>query len=315
MKLTLDYNPPKENSGINHRHKLVLLGSCFSENIGDLLSKHRFECSINPGGILFDAMSVCGFLEDVISPDLARPTYLVERGGRFFSYLHHSSVSGATADEMADQRRSVLLSAHKTMLEADFLIVTLGTAFTQFLGESNMPVANCHKQPGTLFTKKLATPEQITGRFGEILGAIWKLNKKLHVIFTVSPVKYLKDGPVNNNLSKASLLLAVNTLVGQYKSCSYFPAYELVTDDLRDYRFFKEDFSHPNDLAIKYVWEKFGAAWFSTETLNLVAEIEKLNKALAHRMLHHHPEERERLQEHIRKQKEIIRQLEPAIAL
>jgi hypothetical protein len=196
---------------------------------------------------------------------------------------------------------------------ADFLFITFGSAFYFHHLGLETGVANCHKQPGSMFNKRMLPVNVIVSEYSALIRAISQFNPKLKIIFTVSPVKYLKDGLVENNISKSTLLLSVNELSARHDNCFYFPAYELVADDLRDYRFYKEDMAHPNDQAIHYVWDKFSDTYFSDKTKELNKLIGKLNTALSHRKLHDHPDEKEKFEKHLSEMTEEIRKIEPGI--
>ena len=176
-------------------------------------------------------------------------------------------------------------------------------------------VANCHKQPQQIFEKNILAVNEIVSAYSGLIKKLQSFNQKLKIIFTVSPVKYLKDGVIENNLSKSVLTIAIHELIKQHKSCYYFPAYELVNDDLRDYRFYKEDLAHPNDLAINYVWEKFSDTCFNQKTILLNKEINKLNLALNHKEMNTGSLEQKKLQDFISKQKEEIKKADPTIEL
>jgi hypothetical protein len=239
--------------------------------------------------------------------------YLVERNGVFFSYAHHSSFHNEDDEDLLKKINHENKTAFEFLKETDYLFITFGSAFFYHHIQLNEPVANCHKQAGNLFEKRLLTVEEITEKYSALIAHLKSFNPKLKIIFTVSPVKYFKDGVIENNISKSTLLLSAHQLVKQFDNCYYFPAFELVNDDLRDYRFYKEDLAHPNDLAIDYVWNKFSDCFFNKQTLLLNKQIHALNLALNHRKLITHSEEAIKLNDFILKQKDLIRKTNPEI--
>lgn len=313
MKFHLDHIPAKPGFEIDHASKVFLTGSCFSENIGHLLKEHKFAAYPNPSGILFNPVSIYQTLKNSIHLTTFDKKYLLNRGGIFLSYLHHSSVNSADKEALAAKINAENEAAHAFLKNAGYLIITFGSAYFYEHTGLNAAVANCHKQAGNTFEKKLADASDIVYMYAELIKDLQQLNPSLKLIFTVSPVKHLKDGLIENNLSKATLLLSIHKLTGLFHNCFYFPAYELVNDDLRDYRFYKADMAHPNELAIDYVWEKFSGCFFNAKTLQLNQKINKLNLAMNHRHMNGNSEETEKLQDFITRQKEEIRKLNPGI--
>jgi hypothetical protein len=309
MKLHLNYTPPKPGFEINHGQKLLLTGSCFSENIGSLLNEYKFATLTNAAGILFNPLSIFNNLMDCIQQTPFNPNNIIEKGGEFFSFLHHSSVNDSSKEKLAEKIDQINADTFKFIKEGHYLIITFGSAYYYKHHGLNACVANCHKQPGTHFEKKLLSVTEVVEIYDRLIARLSEINSGLKIIFTVSPVKYLKDGVVENNLSKATLLLSVNQIVQKNVNCFYFPAYDLVIDDLRDYRFYKEDMAHPNSQAIKYVWEKFSETYFNDKTKLLNEKISQLNAALKHKTLHNNSEESLKFQKHIEELVEEIKKL------
>lgn len=309
MNFHLNYTPPKSDFEINHDQKIFLIGSCFSDNIGKLLSEHKFKTLSNPDGILFNPLSIYTSLKNTLNQTTANKNLLLQYQHSFYSYLHHSSIHASEKKELIEKINSGTQTAFSFLSTTDVLIITFGTAFYYHHIQLKQTVANCHKQPSNYFEKKLLTVQEIVTLYSDLIKALHATNPNLKIIFTVSPVKYLKDGIVENNISKSTLLLSVHQLAAQLKNCFYFPAYELVNDDLRDYRFYKEDLAHPNEQAIGYVWQKFSSIFFSEKTLEINQEIEKLNSALSHRVMNEQNLEYQKLQHFITAQKEKIKAL------
>lgn len=313
MRLHLDHKPAKTGIEINHSHKVFMAGSCFADNIGALLSQNKFEILSNPNGIQFNPSSISNGINSCIYAEDINEDFILNRDDIFFSYLHHSSVHTTGKSDLLKKINNENKKASQFLKTADFLFIALGSAYVYRHLNLDVIVSNCHKQPGSTFEKSLLKIDAIVNDYSILINSLQAFNPALRVIFTVSPVKYLKDGIIENNLSKSTLLLSIHELTQRFKNCHYFPAYELVTDDLRDYRFYKEDLAHPNEQAIKYVWEKFSDCYFSKETLALNQQIQKLNLALNHRSLIQNSAEAFKLNDFIIKQKQEIHRLNPAI--
>ncbi|MEI8075538.1 MAG: GSCFA domain-containing protein, partial [Bacteroidota bacterium] len=266
MKFHFEFDIKKLNPSIQLQHKLMLIGSCFTENIGDKLSKHKFTVLENPHGILFNPVSVSEALSDYISNKVYTESDLFYINESWHSWKHHSRFSGLTKAESLHKINTAIATAHNYLKQADHLVITLGSAWLYTLTEkaaNSIPyavAANNHKAPSDWFQKKLMNPSEAIYLLNELIKSLQVFNPKLTIIFTVSPVRHLREGLVENNRSKSVLIQAVHQLVDTYNHLYYFPAYELVIDDLRDYRFYAEDLVHPNYQATQYVWEKLIAA-------------------------------------------------------
>lgn len=313
MRFHLNHTPEKPEFEIKHGEKLFLTGSCFSENIGWLLKEHKFTVINNPSGILFNPLSIYVQLNNSISNAKINPAQIIERGDEYFSYLHHSSVKAASTEALMNEINLATKLSYDFLKSANYLVITFGTAYYYQSKKLGTCVANCHKQPGNLFEKKLLSVNEIVETYTGLIAELQTLNPNLKIIFTVSPVKYLKDGVVENNISKSTLLLATHELVKNNSNCFYFPAFELVNDDLRDYRFYKEDLAHPNEQAINYVWEKFSYAFFSETTQKLNEKLKKLNTARNHRLLHNNTTEVEKFKKHIAELETEINEMQTGI--
>lgn len=313
MQFNLNYTPPKFDFEIDHKQILFLIGSCFSENIGGILKQNKFKTYSNPSGILFNPASIHQSLTDILNIKDLSDNFILSRNGLYYSYLHHTSVNANTTEELKEKINHQTKKAHDHLKASNVLIVTFGTAFFYHHLTTGQVVANCHKQPQQIFEKNLLAVNEIVSAYTGLIKKIKALNPKLKIIFTVSPVKYLRDGVVENNISKSTLILGIHELIKQNANCYYFPAYELVNDDLRDHRFYKEDLAHPNELAINYVWEKFSDTCFNDQTIELNKQIYKLNQALNHREMSQGNQEQQKLQDFIVKQKGELKKLAPEI--
>lgn len=265
---------------IDHHSKVLLLGSCFVENIGKKMEYYKFRTLQNPFGILFHPASIAGFLEKVNSGNTFSEEDLFFHNERWHSFDAHSALSRPEKGEILQQLNSGIEQTHRFLEEASHVIITLGTAWAYQLVETGKTVANCHKLPQKYFTKELVEADSYLKNCVNIIRC---LNPKTTVIFTVSPIRHLKDGFVENQQSKARLINAVHELISSEENTAYFPSYEFMMDELRDYRFYEADMLHPSQTAINYIWEKFVETWMSMETAATLEEIEKIQKGLSHR--------------------------------
>jgi len=271
---------------IRYGDKILLTGSCFTEHIGDALQDWKFDILQNPNGILFDVASVASSLLSYIQPRIYTVDDLIFLNELWQSWQHHSIFSGTDRDAVVASINASQQRAHAFLKEADWLIITLGSAFSYRLAEGGKAVANCHRAPGKTFVKHLLTIEEIQTALDGGLYQLRYFNPKLRVIFTVSPVRHIRDGVVENNRSKARLLESVHHLVEKFDRIYYFPAYELVIDVLRDYRFYDIDMVHPNYSATQFVLEKFTEYGIELAARPLMEELRKLVVARRHRPLH-----------------------------
>lgn len=263
-----------------------LIGSCFTEHIGKKLNESGFEKAINPFGILFNPVSIHRALQRIVSREYySEEELFLTHEKRYVSFDHHGRFSGQDSHLVVEEINRSINIAYENLKKADIVIITLGSAWVYKLLSSGNVVANCHKVPAKEFAKSLLTSSEISNALKGIKDCLLQINPDAKIIWTISPVKHLKDGVVENQVSKASLILAVHQLIEETKDY-YFPAHEIVTDELRDYRFFEKDLAHPNLLAVEYVWERFLQTCFFPEALEKAQEAESLNKLLQHNTLH-----------------------------
>ncbi len=289
MKFHYEFSIKKAGQLIRHPQKLLLVGSCFTENIGEKLRRHKFNTMENPNGILFNPASVADALESYISNSQVSISDIFEHNETWHSWKHHSRYSGITAEECLQKINASTSAAHHFLRSTDHLMITLGSAWAYVLtaeAKNARPgsiAANNHKAPAAWFSKRLLSTTEVIEVLEKMLEALREFNPAVQVIFTISPVRHLREGVIENNRSKAVLIAAVHHLVDKYEQLYYFPAYELVIDDLRDYRFYAEDLVHPNYQATQYVWEKFVEACMQEDTRLLMKEIAEINIAFQHR--------------------------------
>jgi hypothetical protein len=267
---------------ISHQSNLLLIGSCFSENIGNKLIANKFNTLINPSGILFNPISIVNTLNDIIEEKEVAEKDLHFENGLYHSFAHHGRFSGINSKEVLIRIDQSRVGATLFLKKTDVIIVTLGSSWAYRHDDTGEFVANCHKVPNKKFAKELLEVDFIVEKLQGVIDKLQAINSNLKVIFTVSPVRHWKDGAEENTLSKSILNVAIHQLT-RSKAVYYFPAYEMVIDDLRDYRFYKEDMLHPNNVAVDYVWNGFGDAFFSDETLTLNKIICTIDAAIKHR--------------------------------
>ncbi len=289
MKFHFEFDIKRSPRPIQHLQKLLLMGSCFTENIGEKLRRHKFSTLENPNGILFNPVSVSEAVSACIENKRVTADDIFQHNETWHSWKHHSRFSGITADECVQKINDSTSAAHNYLKQTDHLMITLGSAWLYTLtGKAANAVtgsiaANNHKAPADWFQKRLMNAEETVIVLQGMLDELFLFNPNLQIIFTISPVRHLREGVIENNRSKAVLIQAVHQLVEGSELLYYFPAYELVIDDLRDYRFYAEDLVHPNYQATQYVWEKFTEACMNDETRGLMKEIAEINLACQHK--------------------------------
>jgi hypothetical protein len=315
MEFQLPIQIPTPPRPIGYGDEILLTGSCFTEHIGGALNDWKFRTLVNPNGILFDPASVAGSLLSYLEPRRYMAGDLVFFNELWHSWQHHSVYSHIDRDECLRGINASQDAAHDFLLQADWLIITLGTAFSYRLASGGEPVANCHRAPAQTFYKHLMTIEEILASLDSCLHRIFHANPRLQVLFTVSPVRHVRDGVVDNNRSKARLIESVHQLCGKFDRMFYFPAYELVIDVLRDYRFYDIDMVHPNYPATAYVLEKFVQHCIDGPGRQLLEEVKKLVTARRHKPFQPATEAHRRfLREHWQKAIDLSRRF-PALDL
>lgn len=274
---------------IDYTSQSLLLGSCFSENIGEKLTYFKFQSNQNPFGILFHPLAI----EKLILKASKKETYSVDDifflNERWYCFDAHSEVSDTSEENLLEKLNSGLKLTFEQITKATHVVITLGTAWVYRHQKTNHVVANCHKVPQKEFSKELLAVDEIQKSLENTIRSIRSLHKKVHFVLTVSPVRHLKDGFVANQRSKAHLTAAIQETLynsNNKSHISYFPSYEIMMDELRDYRFYKVDMVHPNQLAIDYIWDKFKYVWISKSAYGTMDKVEEIQKGLAHRPFH-----------------------------
>ena len=284
MQFTTKIPVQKSSFPIDYDSKIMLLGSCFAENMGEKFNYFKFQATTNPFGIIFNAVS----LEKLICRGVENRTFtendIFFHNELWHCYEVHSELSNPDKEVFLSNLNSLLESTHRHIASLTHCIITLGTSWVYRNIETNEIVANCHKVPQKNFTKELLSIEQTEKSLQKIVSLIHSINPNCHFIFTVSPVRHIKDGFTENTLSKSHLIAAIHKTITHHTShITYFPAFEIMMDELRDYRFYAEDMLHPNQTAIDYIWIQFFENYVSESVFGLMNEICSIQKGLQHR--------------------------------
>ena len=285
MRWQTETSLPEFQFNIDHKSNILLLGSCFAENIGDRLHFHKFKTVQNPFGIVYNPISLLHTLRVLVGDKMYSSGDVQLANSRYFSYDHHSRFSAARKEETLENINTELETARHALSQTNVAFISLGTAFYWWLNDEERVVNNCHKQPLELFAQKRASVEDVRSALTEVVLMLQKSAPAIQIVFTVSPIRHLKHGSQGNQLSKATLVVAAQELAERMENVHYFPSYELLLDDLRDYRWYEEDLIHPNKMAIDYIWEKFGDAFFTTNTRVAIKDVSGFQKLLNHRPL------------------------------
>jgi len=273
----------KESNQIDYNSSLVLIGSCFSENISKKLNYFKFNTYSNPFGILFNPKAIETLITNAINLKEYTEKDIFNLNERWHCFDTHSDLSNSTKIELLSNLNTAIKSTNKQLETASHIIITLGTAWTYRFIETDSFVGNCHKVPQKKFLKELLSVKKIIASLENLITLIKSVNPKVNIIFTVSPVRHLKDGFVENMQSKAQLLTAIHQIIDKREQLYYFPSYEIMMDDLRDYRFYNSDMVHPNETAVNYIWEQFKNVWIDENAASIMKEIDSIQKGLAHK--------------------------------
>ncbi len=282
MKLQTQIPFSKTDDQIDYQSELLLLGSCFVENIGDKLKYFKFKSLQNPFGILFHSLAIENLVQRAVENSCYTEQDVFNKNGQWMCFSAHSGISTNSKSKLLQNLNGALQVTKEQITKSTHIIITLGTAWVYQNLASNNIVANCHKVPQKEFTKELLSVEEIIKSLENIIQLIAVANPKAQIIFTISPVRHLKDGFVENQQSKAHLITAVHQIIEEH-NVSYFESYEIMMDELRDYRFYGKDMVHPNELAIDYIWEKFKTVWISGNTFPTMDEVDAIQRGLLHR--------------------------------
>ncbi len=280
---------------IDYNSRLMMLGSCFAENMGSKFSYYKFDVDVNPCGIIYNPLSVANVLRLIVEGKQFEKSDLRQVGGKWVSLYHHGAFSSTDPDECLRRINDRLTKATGELRTLDLLVITWGTTWVYRYTRENIVVSNCHKIPSQEFERSRLSVEDIVKEYLVLIGRLREINPGLRILFTVSPIRHWKDGAHGNQLSKATLLLAIDRLREELQHVYYFPAYEIVLDELRDYRFYADDMLHMSGFTVDYIWERFLYSFISPEVLGLMNQIGRVNKGVAHRPFDPQSEEYHRL--------------------
>ncbi|PWK17573.1 GSCFA domain-containing protein [Xanthomarina spongicola] len=273
----------KQHNQIDYNSRLLLIGSCFVENIGNNLEYFKFQNLQNPFGILFHPIAIESLITNAINQKEFSEDDVFFQNEQWHCFNAHSKLSNTNKDTLLKTLNSQIQLTAKQLNSSSHIVVTLGTAWLYRFIETDTIVANCHKVPQKKFLKELLSVDEISESLESIVALIRSVNSSVSIIFTVSPVRHLKDGFIENTQSKAHLISAIHQVVEHKKNLHYFPSYEIMMDELRDYRFYAEDMIHPNNIAVKYIWEKFKEVWINLEAYKTMEEVDVIQKGLQHK--------------------------------
>ena len=282
MRWSIDFPIPDSPFPMSHQSKILSMGSCFAQTIGQKMKNAKFDVLVNPFGTIFHPLNLADLLDHALFQDPLEKDGMLERDGLFLHYATHSDVVGKSPEELTELYSQKLSLTRSYLEQGTHLILTLGTAWI-YEHETFGRVANCHKQPQKLFEKKLTTLEEMEMGLWSVLDNFSRAFPNLKIILTLSPVRHIKDGVAENQLSKSLLRVLCANLERRMSSVRYFPAYEIIMDELRDYRFYKSDLIHPSEEAEEYIWQKWQQAIFPEATREKISEIQKVQLELAHR--------------------------------
>ncbi len=290
---------------IDYQSEIGLIGSCFVENISEKLSYYKFSNWHNPHGILFNPLAIEKTLLDITNNKKYDEKALFYENELWHSWHHHSDFSAGSSSEAIANINASIQKTAKSLKNTSHLIFTLGTAWVYHHIETDQIVANCHKIPQKHFIKRILSVDEIVASLQKSIALVTEINPRIQVLFTLSPVRHLNDGMSANSRSKAQLLTAIHNVISK-SDALYFPAYEIVMDDLRDYRFYNSDMVHPNQVAIDYVWELFKETWINSKSHPIMEQVEQIQKGLLHRAFNPNSEQHKKFLEKIAEQKGIL---------
>jgi hypothetical protein len=268
----------------DHNAVIFMAGSCFSENIFLKLKNYKFNVSSNPSGIIYNPVSISQCICRLIEKKWYTDDELFFHDGLYRSFDHHTSFSGPDKCSALEKINNSFTSAQELLCRSNLVVITLGSSFVYELRDNQRIVANCHKLPDSKFTRRLLTIDEIVDSLKNAIDILLKINPAIHVVFTVSPVRHLRDNAHENCISKAYLIASINQLQNHYKQVSYFPSYEIMLDELRDYRFYCADMVHPSDVAIDFIWNRFCKFCFDNKTLDFVRIYQPVLASMNHRI-------------------------------
>lgn len=299
--MKLQTNIPLDKQSLNlidYQSKVLLLGSCFVENIGDKFDYFKFQSLQNPFGILYHPKAIENVILNAINEKEYDDSDVFHHNERWHCFDAHSDLSSSSKEELLKNLNRAVKQTNQQIKKSTHIIITLGTAWAYRFIETDTIVANCHKIPQKKFLKQIQSVKNIIESLEAIIELIKSVNPTTSILFTVSPVRHIKDGFVENTQSKSHLITAIHQVVEPRKNIHYFPSYEIMMDELRDYRFYSEDMLHPNKTAVDYIWERFQKVWISSESIQTMEEVDTIQKGIGHKAFN---PESEQYQEFVQK--------------
>ncbi|MDR7209506.1 GSCFA domain-containing protein [Flavobacterium piscis] len=282
----------KSNYPIDYNSKIVSFGSCFAENMADKLDYFKFQNTTNPFGIIFNPLSIEKIIERTVQQELFAEKDVFFHNERWHCFGVHSDLSNSDREELLETLNKAVEVTNHQLKDASHIIITYGTSWVYRNSESDEIVANCHKVPQKQFLKELLSADVIQKGIQNTIDLIQDLNPNIKFIFTISPVRHIKDGFIENQLSKSHLFTALHKIINhQQSTINYFPSYEIMMDELRDYRFYAEDMLHPNQVAIDYIWKLFSENYIAENSIFIMQEVSEIQKSLRHRSFNPESEE------------------------
>ena len=283
FRTTVDVKP--HETKITYGDSAMFLGSCFAAYIGEQVKLRKMPAMINPSGTIYNPKSISTAINNIISNKKIDIDNLHNLNNFWISFDHYTDFSSDNPDELLDKINEQNAKANAFLKNASFLFITFGTARVYRFKKTGAVVSNCHKIPAAEFNSELLSVENIVSEWQTVLDKLSAFNPNLKIVFTVSPVRHWKDGAYGNQLSKSILFLSIDKLMKHETKLSYFPAYEIQMDDLRDYRFYADDMLHPSSFAVDYIWEKFSEMYFDKQTIELQSSVKKITKSVEHRIM------------------------------
>lgn len=287
FKLEFDIDPIE--SKVNLSDKVLMMGSCFSDSIGQKFRENKFDCEVNPFGTVYNPYSIFKILSESIT-GLYDLSNCVPFQGIYHYWDAHSKLSSSSVESLETKVNEAYQRVYDYIEKSKWIIITPGTSFVYTYIPSQQIVANCHKIPNHEFEKSLLQPGQIVDQFTKLNALIYEVNPDIRFVFTVSPVRHVRDGLIQNNRSKGILHQAIHEIISTFNNCHYFPSYEIIIDELRDYRFYDKDMVHPNQLATDYIWDRFSKTIMDEETMGFLQQWKVITRALAHQPHHRESE-------------------------
>ncbi|MEZ5007378.1 MAG: GSCFA domain-containing protein [Chitinophagales bacterium] len=289
LTVSIDFKPTFKPIG--YENKLLLFGSCFSEHIGNLLSYNKFQSLSNPFGILYNPRSISKAIHRILEQKEYSEEDLVYFNERWLSFDHHSSFSNTNKEAALSKINSEIKQSYDFLKQAQTIVITFGTAYVYTLKETNKVVGNCHKLASNNFNRFKLSVEDIVLSYHSLIKLVDQINPNIQWLFTVSPIRHWKDGAANNSWSKSTLICAVHQLVQEYDNAHYFPSYEIMMDELRDHRFYKQDLIHPSEQAIEYIWRRFMESAVNAQSKELYKQIGEVLRACSHKPFNYHSDQ------------------------